>query len=136
MDEAPRMDVADAQFSAEGRLDRPARIVEAKIAAAIDAFLVDELVDGMVQRLDADKDPDVELRGAEIEARPVLEPQRIDVARLIARDAGGVGPARRRRRPVVRERARQLLADAVIARIETCLDLIGQRTSDKIGGAE
>src|SRR3546814_9567457 len=80
----------------------------------------------MVQRLDAEKDPDVELRGAEIEARPVLEPQRIDVARLIARDAGGVGPARRRQRPVVRERARQLLVDAVIARIETCRDRIGR----------
>src|SRR3546814_1866004 len=65
-----------------------------------------------------------------VRSRPVLEPQRIDVARLIARDAGGVGPARRRQRPVVRERARQLLVDAVIARIETCRDRIGQRHSD------
>src|SRR3546814_17260531 len=89
------MDVTDAQFAAQRRLDRPGRIVETEIAAAIHALLVDELIDGMMQRLGVDEDADVELRGAEIEAGAFLERQRVDVSRLVARDAGGICPVRR-----------------------------------------
>src|SRR3546814_3506319 len=98
VDETPRMDVTDAQFAAQRRLDRPGRIVETEIAAAIHALLVDELIDGMMQRLGVDEEADVELRGAAIEAGEVLETQRVDVARSVAREAGGIGPVRRGQR--------------------------------------
>src|SRR3546814_12019079 len=64
VDETPRMDVTDAQFAAQRRLDRPGRLVETEIAAAIHALLVAELIDGMMQRLGVDDDADVEQNGS------------------------------------------------------------------------
>src|SRR3546814_15994097 len=80
-------------------------VCSSDLAAAIHALLVDELIDGMMQRLGVDADADVELRGAEIEAGAVLEPQRVDVARLVARDAGGIGTVRRGQRLCEGQRA-------------------------------
>src|SRR3546814_20494921 len=95
VDETPRMDVTDAQFAPQRRLDRPGRIVETEIAAAIHALLVDELRDGMLQRLRVDGDAEVELRGAELEAGEVQEARRVDCGGQVRRDAGGCGRARR-----------------------------------------
>src|SRR3546814_16989330 len=80
----------------------------------------------MMQRLGVDEDADVELRGAEIEAGAVLEPQRVDVARLVARDAGGIGPVRRGQRLCVGQRAGQVLIDAVVACVKARRDTVGE----------
>src|SRR3546814_8290579 len=103
-------------------------VCSSDLAAAIHALLVDELIDGMMQRLGVDEDADVELRGAEIEAGAVLEPQRVDVARLVARDAGGIGPVRRGQRLCVGKRAGQVLIDAVVACVKARRDPVGGPT--------
>src|SRR3546814_16118025 len=62
--------------------------------------------------------PDVEPRPPEIEAGAVLEPQRFDVARLIARGAARIGLTRRGQRLVIGQRTGKLLIDIIVARIE------------------
>src|SRR3546814_5876493 len=93
--ETLRPDIADAQFAAEGRFDKIARVIEAEIAAAIEPFLIDEFEDRMIERLGVDEGAEVELYRAPVETRAVLDANRIDIAAMVARDRSRGGKPRR-----------------------------------------
>src|SRR3546814_2395328 len=72
----------------------------------------------MIERLGVDEGAEVELYRAPVETRAVLDANRIDIAAMVARDRSRGGKPRRGQRLFHRQRARDLLVDAVDADIE------------------
>src|SRR3546814_14146777 len=72
----------------------------------------------LFRSLGVDEGADVELYRAPVETRAVLDANRIDIAAIVARDRSRGGKPRRGQRLFPRQRARDLLVDAVDADIQ------------------
>ncbi len=81
----------------------------------------------MIERLGVDEDPCIELSSGEREPRAVLQPDRVDVPRLIAGEVAGLGCVQDR---CEIERAGQFLIDVVHAGVKARLDPVGDGEPD------